>query len=155
MSQVKGASPLCHETGPHTRHPQAPARVSVIHIPSQDSSVDERSTSTDEVIIADHVRVDDNLDNSGNTGFEESQRGKGKELSSKRKGGKNKNGSPGLSSSGVRLTRGRKRKLEEDRGEGEEARDSVDCVIVERNYPDLQPPTSRRKVEQGETIIID
>ncbi|XP_012939135.1 ribosomal protein S6 kinase alpha-5 [Aplysia californica] len=130
-TQPLRASPLCIDS----------SRKSPIHIPSQDSMDEEEEEE------------DNNTEEDG-----AARKTKGKERQASRKHSKNNNSKS--VSSAVRLTRGRKRKLEEaeieegeDNGSGAADRDSQDCVIVERNYPEL--PASRAKHLQSETIVID
>lgn len=108
----------------------------VIHIPSRDS----RDESTEEV---------DNISDLESPPVKKSRSKDG--VFKKR--GKNRNEQD---NSVLRLTRGRKRKLEAEGGDGfediAEDRDE-DCVIVERNYPEI--PTNRGKHLQSETIVID
>ena len=128
-----GKSPLCIDSSIQT-----PAQVPVIHIPSRDSW--EGSSVED-------------IDNLNDYDSPPVKKTKTKEGVIKKRG-KNKNEQ---SSSVLRLTRGRKRKLEEEGIEecdgSLEDRNDEDCVIVEKNYPDI--PTTRGRHLQSETIVID
>ena len=147
--------------------PLPSASMAVIHIPSVDSQDGEEETGTYRNSSSSNIDTNSFASNSmpvkfkykmgnrragGNRGRKSGSTGNTIHTSS---GGSSTSSTASSSTivSPVRLTRGRKRKLEQ---ESLEEDGDKDCVIVERNYP-TSPRMSRSAFKRlkSETIIID
>ncbi|GFN99037.1 ribosomal protein s6 kinase [Plakobranchus ocellatus] len=166
----KGSSSLAgRQTAGAPLRIEQPSPVKVIHIPSIDSRDDDEGE-----VISTNSNNNNNNTNNNNIYTSSNSPVKGKHRSSSRRTGGNrgrKSGSTGNAihtSSGssstsstsssivspVRLTRGLKRKLEQESLDDDREQD---CVIVERNYPSssrVNRVTLKKRLK-SETIIID